>query len=526
LAFEVNADVRCVCENTIAHGVPCPEVGMESLNSWVALVLFGAVAGTGCAAPVDSGLGDSWDELTAAPRFDGDPANHAVFAVDISHWELASSEAEMDCFWDSGVRHVISGTQNEDITRQQLAVAVRRGMSVDAYVYLYWNGNTAAQVTEAFRRVRGFPIQRMWLDIEERPHGLGSREMIAQIQEALDTCRAEGTVECGFYTGSGFWYEGTGNTTLFSDVPLWFAHYDGRTSLSDWPTESFGGWTAPVAKQFSDGPLCGMAADENVMQVLAGPTVVVDRTPPPASAAPPPAPTGLYPYEGLVSLDVDVKLIADTVPLATRYEFALETWNRSAFRPYYTWSRVNPFAKVSLSSTPAVHRFRVRASTAAGWGEWSGWNTFDVGRYSGPRPAAAPPADPTPPPADPTPPPAPPPADPSPPPAPPPADPAPPPADPTPTGPDVPTGLAPDGVVVSGVSATLTFNPVAGATRYEIAIENGSGATFVPYYTYTTSAASKTFYPAVRSTSYRFRVRATVAGAARDWSPYATFDVP
>jgi hypothetical protein len=357
----------------------------------------------------------------------------------------------------------------------------------------------------------------MWLDLEESPRGLGSRVVIAQIEEALDTCRAEGTVECGIYTGSGFWNDAVGNTTRFSEAPLWFAHYDRRTSLSDWPRERFGGWTAPAAKQFDDGPLCGMAADLDVMQVLGEPTVLVDRTPLPDTLTPPVAPTGLYPYEGLVTLDADVKLIADTVPHATRYQFALETWSRTSFRPYYTWSPVNPFMRVSLPSTPAVHRFRVRATTAAGWGAWSDWSTFDVGRYTGPRPGASP-TPPEPPPPDP----APPPPDP----APPPPDPAPPPPDPTPAAPDVPTGLAPDGVVVSGANVTLTFDPVAGATRYEIAIENGSVGAFVPYYTYSTTAPTKTFYPAAHATSYRFRVRATVAGTVRRWSAYATFDVP
>jgi hypothetical protein len=72
---------------------------------------------------------------------------------------------------------------------------------------------------------------------------------------------------------------------------------------------------------------------------------------------------------------------------------------------------------------------------------------------------------------------------------------------------------------------TLTFGSVAGATRYEIAIESRSGTGFAAYHTYATAATSKTFWPAVRATTYRFRVRATVAGAARGWSAYATFDV-
>jgi hypothetical protein len=88
----------------------------------------------------------------------------------------------------------------------------------------------------------------------------------------------------------------------------------------------------------------------------------------------------------------------------------------------------------------------------------------------------------------------------------------------------VPSGLAPDGVVISGGAVTLTFDPVEGATRYDVAIENLSGSAFVPYFTYPTTTTSKTFWPAIRATSYRYRVRATVAGTARDWSTYAGFE--
>ena len=39
-------------------------------------------------------------------------------------------------------------------------------MTVDAYVYLYWDTDTMAQVDAAFQRVSGYPMGRMWLDIE------------------------------------------------------------------------------------------------------------------------------------------------------------------------------------------------------------------------------------------------------------------------------------------------------------------------------------------------------------------------
>ncbi len=195
------------------------------------------------------GCGGVQDQTTANERLvpvpvqDGDPANGAVFATDVSFWETPLSQAEMDCFWDSGVRHVIVGTQEEAITREQLAMAVSRGMTVDAYVYLYWDTDMTAQVKRAFSRVSGFPIGRMWLDIEQDPGSLGAAAVVSDIQQAVTACQAQGGVECGIYTGKGFWQTYAGDTQAFSDVPLWWAHYDGKTLLSTWADDAFGGWT-------------------------------------------------------------------------------------------------------------------------------------------------------------------------------------------------------------------------------------------------------------------------------------------
>lgn len=132
-----------------------------------ALSCAGLLALSSCGAPANDGPepplegGEIVEPIEASPPYYGDPAHDAVFGVDISHWEGPMAQAEMDCFWDSGVRHVVSGTQVEEVTRQQLAMAVSRGMTVDAYVYLYWTDDIAGQVKEAFKRAAGFPIGRM-----------------------------------------------------------------------------------------------------------------------------------------------------------------------------------------------------------------------------------------------------------------------------------------------------------------------------------------------------------------------------
>ncbi|MEI8256979.1 MAG: hypothetical protein WCJ30_15000, partial [Deltaproteobacteria bacterium] len=265
--------------------------------------------------------------------------------------------------------------------------------------------------------------------------------------------------------------------------------------------------------------------------VLAGPTVTVDRSVATDTRTPPGAPTGPYPVDGLVTLDPNVKLMVDTVPRATQYQFAVETWTGARWAAYYTWTTVNPFLRVSLPAAAAVHRFRVRANSAYGWGAWSATAQFDTGRVTGTRPPpGAPSSTPdagtstpdagvpdtgtatpdagtpdtgtpdagTPPSAD---------------------------AGTTATG-NVPTGLSPGapGAIERGPTVTLSWNPVPGATSYDVSLENGtSGGAWVPYFTYTGPNASRTFDPQVLHTSFRWRVRSLVAGVRSDWSAFAMF---
>jgi hypothetical protein len=454
----------------------------------VPLVLLAlALVAAGCAEADDEGEGSLDGELVL-----GDPANDAVFAVDISHWEGPMSQHEMDCFWTQGVRHVVSGTQVAEITRQQLAMADARGMTIDAYVYLYWHRDPAVQVAEAFATADGFPIGRMWLDVEAPPDGRGASELIGLVRAAVDACHADGRAECGIYTGPGFWRSAMANTSQLAEEPLWYAWYNYQTSLDSWATERFGGWSFPAAKQWAEEALCNVGVDKNSMQLASTPTVVVDRTPPPPPTTVPPAPSGLYPVDGAtVRLDY-VKLMAASIPHATRWQHALEVWDggTQSWRTYYTWTSTVPFRKVSPVWTDRYFRLRARAMNGYGWGAWSGWSVFAFGQPTGPAPGA------------------------------------PPPPPPPPTTGDVPTGLAPDGITVTAASVALTWSAVTGATRYEIAVETQAGTGWQIYFTYTSTTAGKTIWPQTHGTSYRFRVRADRGAGYGAWSSFATFGYP
>lgn len=479
---------------------------------------FFACLAVGCAVPSEGMEGSAAEvesELAASPPFYGDPANRAVFGVDISMWEGPMAQAEMDCFWGSGVRHVVVGTQVESVTRQQLAMSVSRGMSVDAYVYLNWYDDLRGQVAEAFRRAEGFPIGRMWLDVEDdNLNGLGWKTRVERIREGLDECKKHPQVECGIYTGWGYWNTHMNNTTELSDVPLWYARYNHTKLLSAWPADSFGGWKQEkvAAKQWAEEVLCKVGVDKDTMQVRTPAAVTVDRSLPTDTAAPPPAPRGLYPADTSV-IDIDqVKLMTEVIPRATRYELRLEAWDGRAWRLYNTWSSVDAF-KATYPPKNTVYRFQARAMNAHGWGPWSSASVFDYGKVTGPRPGVTPP--PAPPPAPSTPPTATATA---------PAPTMPPPPPPPPAVAGAPSGLTPSGVTIPASLVTLSWSAISGATSYEVAIETANGSTFEPYYTYTATSASKAFSPTLKR-DHRFRVRASVGGVWSPWSGYASFTV-
>ena len=81
-----------------------------------------------------------------------------VNAVDVSHWSGTITDSEVACWRDRNFQHVIAGTQNPDITVQQLQTAVNHGMTIDAYVMLYWDYDIPAQVRDALETIAGLPV--------------------------------------------------------------------------------------------------------------------------------------------------------------------------------------------------------------------------------------------------------------------------------------------------------------------------------------------------------------------------------
>ncbi|MFQ5544754.1 MAG: hypothetical protein ACE5FE_02130 [Acidiferrobacterales bacterium] len=394
-----------------------------------------------------------------------------VVAVDISFWSGDINASEVACWRDSGVQHVVTGTQVPDITRQQLEMAVGGGMTVDAYVVLYWDFDITQQVQTALSMIDGFPVRRLWLDVEQPRGNWSASQLIQKIQWGVNAC---GTMPCGIYTRKVWWLDNVGDTSAFSSLPIWYAYYDGQNEFNDWYNPffwyegPFGGWSDPTGKQYDSDwtapDLCGVNVDYNIMYV--------DNANPPGPPPVPPAPTGLAP-DGTTITTSAVALSANAITDATRYQFEIEYWDGVAWRYYYTYapaSNAQTFWPVYANSQ---YRWRVRAQNQEGWGEWSAWATFNFGSV-GPPPA--------------------------------------------------PMQLSPDsGVTIPTGSVTLSANAIADATRYQFEIWYWDGVAWQYYYTYTRTSNAQTFWP-VYHTAYQWRLRAENQYGWGEWSSWATFN--
>jgi hypothetical protein len=190
---------------------------------------------------------------------------------------------------------------------------------------------------------------------------------------------------------------------------------------------------------------------------------------------PPPAPTGLYPDGGQEYPNGgSVTMSSDPISGATQFEFEIEHDAGGVWATYYTYTSDTSSFTFWPQYDDREYRFRMRAENTYGWGPHSTWAVFVVGNVGGDEP------------------------------------------------PPAPTGLSPDGgqAYPPGGPVVMSCTPLAEITEYEFAIEYSSGGVWTAYYTYTASGSSKTFYPAVHGTDYRFRVRARNAFG---WGPYSAW---
>ena len=229
-----------------------------------------------------------------------------VLAVDISNYTTPLTPAAMEGLKSAGVRHVIIQSIDPPAgyppgrTREQIQACQAAGLTVDAYVWL-WFDLDVADIQRKLGLLDGLQIRQLWLDVEDTAsikYDQATTE--AKVTAALAACDAYKTQsgqKTGVYSGRWFWADQRymGNTAAYADRELWDANYDDVADAAA-GFHGYGGWQAPRIKQYRGSSVLGSVGgiDLNVLSVAEEQELVIANVPPPAPA-PAPTPTEAVP---------------------------------------------------------------------------------------------------------------------------------------------------------------------------------------------------------------------------------------
>jgi len=100
------------------------------------------------------------------------------------------------------------------------------------------------------------PYNTIWLDIEDNPSTgcewtqVSAEDRCTFLQDLVTEVKSRGR-KVGIYSSHYEWNSVFGSATAcskFTDLPLWFAYYDGYQNFDAFTKYPFGGWTTPYAK--------------------------------------------------------------------------------------------------------------------------------------------------------------------------------------------------------------------------------------------------------------------------------------
>ena len=132
--------------------------------------------------------------------------------------------------------------------------------SVDTYFFPCVPCGNPTHQADAFWSALGGKFDKVWLDIEVyhwSSDKTSNREFITSLADRL----ASKGAKIGIYTSLYNWSSIVGEDWKdMSKYHLWYAHYDGNPSFSDF--QAFGGWSKPSIKQYNGGTdLCSASVD-------------------------------------------------------------------------------------------------------------------------------------------------------------------------------------------------------------------------------------------------------------------------
>lgn len=200
--------------------------------------------------------------------------------LDLSQYDLP---LDARCLKAAGVTDVILGVYSPTNPPEPMADAAQSlldvGITVHGWYALIYFGSPFGVTRDtkwAAMLARRFGVNRVWLDCEIDASAVGFTDAVTPTPASrvaeIQACRKlveDAGLSPGIYSAPWWWRPNTGNSTEFSDLPLWFANY-GRNDGTQPPLptlpEPFGGWTKAAMHQYTSTlSVCGRGRDANYL---------------------------------------------------------------------------------------------------------------------------------------------------------------------------------------------------------------------------------------------------------------------
>eukprot|EP01089_Gocevia_fonbrunei_P014493 TRINITY_DN3983_c0_g1_i7.p1 TRINITY_DN3983_c0_g1~~TRINITY_DN3983_c0_g1_i7.p1 ORF type:complete len:216 (-),score=55.47 TRINITY_DN3983_c0_g1_i7:314-961(-) len=189
----------------------------------------------------------------------------ATYGVDVSQ---RTSRSSFECLKGRGIDFAVVRAF-ESIGRPDpnapgtVADAWAAGLAhVDVYMFPCPTcGNPAGQVNSLMNFLHSNSVRygMIWLDIEGPQYWMGQAANREFFSGLLSSLHGHGA-HVGIYSSASQWEPIFGNWDGASSYPLWYAHYDGEVSFSDF--SPFAGWRTPSIKQYQGTTsLCSAGVD-------------------------------------------------------------------------------------------------------------------------------------------------------------------------------------------------------------------------------------------------------------------------
>lgn len=180
--------------------------------------------------------------------------------VDLSNYSLELTAGQAQGLKAAGIQLVIVQAVDPPspyppgVTRQQIQACVDAGLTVDAYVWL-WFDLDVWDIQHKLSLLEGLPIRQLWLDVEdtaaEKYDQATTEDKVQRAMAECDKIATTGGQRTGIYSGRWFWTNQRymGNTTSFSARKLWDSNYDFQADAAK-GFVSYGGWDHVAIKQY------------------------------------------------------------------------------------------------------------------------------------------------------------------------------------------------------------------------------------------------------------------------------------